>query len=135
LSMEGSLSIWQAPFSSLSYALYTSHLLCRRILMLSQSRFSKMGRSLHVKLVVTGRRRSKGDPNEPTWPGRVLESLKSWLEMLLKSNKPSLAIRDYEKEPLLEETTVFVPKHAATSFLRTTTPRTTMMYDEESLRM
>lgn len=95
-----------------------------------KSRLSNMSRPLHVKLVVTGGQRTKADPNEPTWPGRVLDALKSWLERLLSSNKPALTARDYEQEPLLAETRGFVPKHAAKSFLRTTTPRTTMMYGE-----
>lgn len=88
-----------------------------------------MQRSRHIKLVVTGRQRADDKTNEAVWPDRILWSFKSWLTTPF-GRKPVLVIRDDENEPLLEERKVFVPRHAAVSFLRTATPRAMMRHNE-----
>ncbi|CAM1504729.1 Fc.00g023200.m01.CDS01 [Cosmosporella sp. VM-42] len=88
--------------------------------------------SKQIKIIVTGcPRRKEGaidkiiekPAKEDPWSDGVIVSIKSWLATLVHG-KSVVVIKEDEGKPLLEEEeTVFMPKHAAASFLRTTTTR------------
>lgn len=84
-------------------------------------------------MVVTGRQRFDNETKEAAWSGRVLCSIKSLMATVFV-NQPELVPRDDDQEPLLEETKPYVPKHAASSFLKTATSRA-MMTRNEMLRL
>lgn len=89
--------------------------------------------SHNIKMAVTGKQRFDSDTKESAWSSRALCSLKSLMAMVFVS-QPEPVTRDDDREPLLEEKQPYVPKHAASSFLKTATSRA-MMRRNEMLRL
>lgn len=94
---------------------------------------AEMDCSHNIKMAVTGKQRFDSDTKESAWSSRALCSLKSLMAMVFVS-QPEPVTRDDDREPLLEEKQPYVPKHAASSFLKTATSRA-MMRRNEMLRL